>query len=320
MADQDPPCLARATNRAPASWPTATRGPAASPGVAFAITGPGLTNAATALGQAYGDSIPLLLVSSVNRRHELGLGKGYLHEMPNQREPVGRAHSVLAHAAAAAANCRRCSPPPIAVFRSARPRPVHIEIPIDVGEEKSEWADDRFVPFTSLPPAPAPAALDEAARLIASAKRLLIIAGGGAAGAAAEVTSLAELTGAPVHDHHQRPRHRAGRASGSTAISASPTGTARTSAREADLVLAIGTELGETDYDFWSPFPFAPSRAADPHRPRSAADRALARAPRLALVGDSALAARGLNDRLANAKLRRRSGLGRQPASASRAN
>ena len=37
------------------------------PGVCFTITGPGLSNIATALGQAYGDSIPLLVISSENR-------------------------------------------------------------------------------------------------------------------------------------------------------------------------------------------------------------------------------------------------------------
>jgi acetolactate synthase-1/2/3 large subunit len=38
------------------------------PGVCFTITGPGLTNIATAMAQAYGDSIPLIVISSENRR------------------------------------------------------------------------------------------------------------------------------------------------------------------------------------------------------------------------------------------------------------
>ena len=122
----------------------------------------------------------------MNRRRELGLGEGWLHELPWQARPVGGPHRILAHAAVAD-ELPDLLAAAYAVFRSARPRPVHIEIPIDVGEEKSEWAVARFIPFTSLPPAPAPAALDEAARLITAAKRLLIIAGGGAAGAAAEV-------------------------------------------------------------------------------------------------------------------------------------
>ncbi|WP_244869655.1 thiamine pyrophosphate-binding protein, partial [Paraburkholderia aspalathi] len=36
------------------------------PGVCFVITGPGVTNIATAMAQAYADSIPMLVISSVN--------------------------------------------------------------------------------------------------------------------------------------------------------------------------------------------------------------------------------------------------------------
>ena len=48
----------------------------------FIITGPGMTNIATAMGQALADSIPMLVISSVNRTYQLGLGEGRLHEMP----------------------------------------------------------------------------------------------------------------------------------------------------------------------------------------------------------------------------------------------
>ncbi|HGO6075470.1 TPA: thiamine pyrophosphate-binding protein, partial [Burkholderia cepacia] len=56
------------------------------PGVCFIITGPGMTNIATAMAQAYADSIPMLVISSVNARRELGSGDGRLHELPSQRE------------------------------------------------------------------------------------------------------------------------------------------------------------------------------------------------------------------------------------------
>ncbi len=46
------------------------------PGVCLIITGPGMTNMATAMGQALADSIPMLVISSVNRRDTLGLGRG----------------------------------------------------------------------------------------------------------------------------------------------------------------------------------------------------------------------------------------------------
>src|ERR1700720_4910335 len=58
------------------------------PGVCFVITGPGMTNIMTAMGQAYGDSVPMLVISSVNRREQLGMGDGRLHELPNQRNMV----------------------------------------------------------------------------------------------------------------------------------------------------------------------------------------------------------------------------------------
>lgn len=38
------------------------------PGVAFVITGPGITNTITAMGQARADSIPMLVISGVNQR------------------------------------------------------------------------------------------------------------------------------------------------------------------------------------------------------------------------------------------------------------
>src|SRR5436190_22392444 len=53
------------------------------PGVCFIVTGPGMTNIATAMGQAYGDSIPMLVISSVNRTDQLGKGGGRLHELPS---------------------------------------------------------------------------------------------------------------------------------------------------------------------------------------------------------------------------------------------
>ncbi|NWC37556.1 decarboxylase, partial [Pseudomonas gingeri] len=55
------------------------------PGVCFVITGPGVTNAATAIGQAYADSIPMLVISSVNSTASLGKGWGILHETQDQR-------------------------------------------------------------------------------------------------------------------------------------------------------------------------------------------------------------------------------------------
>ena len=58
------------------------------PAACFIITGPGMTNIATAMGQAYGDSVPMVVVSGVNQRHELGMGQGRLHELSDQRAVI----------------------------------------------------------------------------------------------------------------------------------------------------------------------------------------------------------------------------------------
>ncbi|MGV8377979.1 thiamine pyrophosphate-binding protein, partial [Pseudomonas aeruginosa] len=55
------------------------------PGVCFVITGPGVTNVAPAIGQAYADSVPLLVISRVNHSASLGKGWGCRHETQEQR-------------------------------------------------------------------------------------------------------------------------------------------------------------------------------------------------------------------------------------------
>jgi len=54
------------------------------PAVAFLITGPGLTNALTAMAQAHADSVPMLVVTAVNARGALGMEAGDLHEVRRQ--------------------------------------------------------------------------------------------------------------------------------------------------------------------------------------------------------------------------------------------
>src|SRR6266513_2885688 len=52
---------------------------------AFVISGPGVTNALTAVAQAYSDSVPLLVIASSPARACLGKGWGVLHELDDQR-------------------------------------------------------------------------------------------------------------------------------------------------------------------------------------------------------------------------------------------
>lgn len=218
-------------------------------GVCFTITGPGLTNIATAMAQAYGDSIPMLVISSVNARGRMGSGAGWLHELPNQqafaREVSGFSQTILAPADLPAALARA-----FAIFGSARPRPVHIEIPMDVMALDAGALAPVKPQAIPAPPMATPEALAQAAAMLGQARNPLILAGGGAIAAGPELAAIAESLSAPVimtvngrgllpQDHPLN-------------ISASPsTEAVREVMKAADCILAVGTECGPTDYDMY---------------------------------------------------------------------
>jgi acetolactate synthase-1/2/3 large subunit len=217
------------------------------PGVAFVITGPGLTNAITAMGQARADSIPMLVISGVNARRTLGKGLGHLHEMPDQRgmmEKVALFSERIEDATALQGALERA----FALFSSARPGPVHIEIPTDMMVADAPTLCPVAEP--SAPPEPDRDAVIAAAHLVAGATKPLILAGGGARRAEAALKALAERIDAPVvatinarglmHAHD-------------LLVPASPSLPAvRRLMAEADLVIAVGTEFGPTDYDMYA--------------------------------------------------------------------
>ncbi|MFT5217935.1 MAG: 5-guanidino-2-oxopentanoate decarboxylase [Planctomycetota bacterium] len=213
------------------------------PGVCTIITGPGVTNAATGIGQAYADSIPMLVISSANDSPSLGKGWGRLHETTDLcaiTRPI-TAFSVMVHnpdeVPALIAQA-------FAVFRSQRPRPVHIAIPIDVMEMPVD--DDWTV--QQMPPLPIPPAqsIIAAADLLASSAQTVIMVGGGAQHASSEVTQLAECLNVGVIASNAGK----GIVADSNPLSLgggviSPA--VQTHLASAEVVLAIGTELGEAD-------------------------------------------------------------------------
>ena len=216
------------------------------PGVCFIITGPGMTNITTAMGQAYADSIPMLVISSVQTRSQLGGGRGKLHELPNQSALVGGV-AAFSHTLMSAAELPGVLARAFALFQAGRPRPVHIEIPLDVLVEE---ADELLasIPVHIDRAGAAPAAVRRMTELLAGAQRPLILAGGGAIDAAAELTELAELLDAPValtiNAKGMLPSSHPLLIGSTQSLVAT-----RALVADADVVLAIGTELAETDYD-----------------------------------------------------------------------
>lgn len=213
------------------------------PGVCTLITGPGVTNAATPIGQAFADSVPMLIISSANDSPSLGKGWGRLHETTDLcaiTAPI-TAFSAMVHNPSEVPELIAQA---FTVFASRRPRPVHIAIPIDVMEMPAEgdWSV-RSIPDR---PVPGPASISAAVDLLDEASQPIMVVGGGAQDAGDCVTELAEMLNCAVISSN------AGKGVVPDSNPLSLTGGVISPAIQAylgkaDVVLAIGTELGEAD-------------------------------------------------------------------------
>lgn len=165
------------------------------PGVVLTTSGPGLTNAMTAAATAYAESQPLLVLSPGVPRGTEGADLGLLHETKDSRGAMDRlvrwSHRATSPEEASAAVAAA-----LGSFGGVRPRPVHVEIPIDVLEES--WSGVAATADPAPPPAPDHAAIARAADLLSAARRPIVIAGGGSVDAAQQVRDLAELLDTPV--------------------------------------------------------------------------------------------------------------------------
>lgn len=167
-----------------------------SAGVVIATTGPGVTNTVTAAATAYADSIPMLVISPGMPESVLGRDIGWLHEMKDQQGHLDAVvdRSVRVSSAAAAYDAVR---EVFARWRTERPRPVHIEVPVNIldgGYDPTELDRSTRPPAARKAPdadiAKAAAALD--------VDKPLLIVGGGATRASEEVRQVAEHLQAPV--------------------------------------------------------------------------------------------------------------------------
>jgi len=216
------------------------------PGVCLLITGPGVTNAITPMAQARADSVPMLVISGVNRAETFDHEEGFLHELPDQGATM-RSVASWSHTLHRAEDLPRVLTRAFAAMTGGRPGPVHLEIPLDVMRQKiATPSQPAPVPTRHVPD---PAQIAEAAARIRRAKRPLILAGGGAVAAAEALVPLAEAMDAPVVTTINARGILGGHP---LCVPASPTLAApRALMAEADLVLAIGTQFGRTDYDMF---------------------------------------------------------------------
>ncbi len=166
------------------------------PGVAMVITGPGVTNIATPIGQAYTDSSPVLVISSNVERAYIDGMRGSLHDLKNQP-------GVMAAVTSWNDRAMDASRVPALIAEAfhrltgGRPRPVHLEFPLDVLDEEATESVDAAQPVRREIDA---ASLRDAVDRLHGLERIAIYCGGGAisSGASEAVFKLSELLNAPV--------------------------------------------------------------------------------------------------------------------------
>ena len=155
--------------------------------------GPGTENAFGGVAQAYGDSVPIVVLPAGYPRTLINVPPNFNAFLNFQHVTKSVEQVVTAQTLPDA--MRRA----FTQVRNGRPRPVMVEIPLDLfTEEVAEPLLYRAAPYTRS--APDPLALDEVARVLVEAKRPVIYAGQGVHYARAwqPLRELAELLEAPV--------------------------------------------------------------------------------------------------------------------------
>jgi acetolactate synthase I/II/III large subunit len=219
------------------------------PGVVLATSGPGVINTATAAATAYADSVPVLIVSPAMPTTIEGRDTGFLHESKDQGGAMG-ALTAWSRRARSPQDAADAIADAFAHFATARPRPVHVDVPIDVleAQEPVELASHTQTTVGHADEA----AVHRAAEALRHAERPAMILGGGARGAADALTALAQRLAAPVLTTVNGKGIVDERHPLSFGASIRLRAVHRWLA-ERDVILAVGTELGDSDW--WGPPP-----------------------------------------------------------------
>ena len=165
-------------------------------GVYNVVPGPGVLNTTAALATAYGLNAQVLCLTGQIPSHAIGKGTGMLHEIPDQLG-ILRSLTKWAERIGAPAEAPGLVAEAFRQLRSGRPRPVALEVPMDVLAAQGE-VDTSPVTCPPYHPPVDPDLLDRAAKLLGEAERPMIFVGSGAQGVGPEVRALADALEAPV--------------------------------------------------------------------------------------------------------------------------
>ena len=214
------------------------------PAVLLLSTGPGALVSLASLMEAATSHVPVVAVASQIPRGLIGEGRGYLHELPDQLASFApvvkwakRAETDRDVPDLLAEAWKQALTPPSG--------PVFLEIPVDVLTGETDAPAPAGAGETPSGPNPSEGALAEAARLLDEAERPVVWAGGGVlrSGAAAELGELARRLDAPVATTYMG---KGAFPDGDPLAvgSACDEPPFKALLEAADLVLAVGTELG----------------------------------------------------------------------------
>ena len=213
------------------------------PGVCLTTTGPAILNAAAAAAQAWSDSVPVLFISPGMPLGHPGRGTGLLHEVKDQHAALD-AVVAYSHRVTAVGEIPQAVAQAFAAMRTGRPRPVHLEIPLDLLDAVGEAPEiSPIEPASTRAPSEAVAA---AATRLRAAQRPVLVAGGGSRVASDLLRDLAEVLAAPVVTSANGKgtldeQHPLSVGAGLHQPSI------RAVLEDADVVVAVGTELAPSD-------------------------------------------------------------------------
>ena len=264
------------------------------PGIAMVTRGPGATNGAHGVHIARQDSSPMILLIGQVARGMMGREAfqeidyrqmfGDIAKWVTQIEDPARIPEVMSRAFHTAC--------------AGRPGPVVIALPEDMLTERAVMADSR--PFQRIEAHPAPEQMERLRHLLEAAQRPFMILGGGGwtAQARADIEAFADAFDLPVGVSFRRQdyfdnRHRC--YAGHVGISVAPPLSDRI--RDSDVLLLVGTRLGEASSRGYSLIDIPNPRRALVHVHPGAEELGLLYEPELAInagMGPFAAAARRL--------------------------
>src|SRR5882724_4594159 len=148
------------------------------------VPGPGLLNTTAALATAYATNAPVLCISGQIPSDLIGRGFGLLHEIPDQLA-ILKGLTKWAERINHPSETGKLVNEAFRQMGDGRPRPVALEMPLDIMALECEVALPA-VEATPPPPPPDADLVDQAAALLAGAKNPMIYVGSGCAEAGTE--------------------------------------------------------------------------------------------------------------------------------------